>query len=60
MQKIERKKTRRKKLGYSMRFVVAKVHQTEGMFWKKNNFFSMSLYGTAPRDYTMQYIDKAG
>ena len=43
-----------------MRFVVAKLHQTEGMFWKKNNFFSMSLYGTAPRDYTMQYIDKAG
>ena len=40
VQKIERKKTRRNKVGYSMRFVITKVHQTEGTFSKKKNFVS--------------------
>ena len=37
-----------------MRFVFAKVHQTEGMFLENQNFVSMSLCGTDPRDYAMQ------
>ena len=34
---------RRKKVGYSMRFVVTKVHQAEGTFLENKNFFPMSL-----------------
>jgi len=37
-----------------MRFVVAKVHHTEGMFLENQNFVSMSPCGTALRDYAMQ------
>ena len=54
VQKIERKKTRRKKVGYSVRFVVSKVHHAEGTFLENKNFVSMSLGGSAPRDYAIQ------
>ena len=49
-----RKETRRKKVGYSVRFVISKVHQAEGTFLKKKDFVSMSLSGSAPRDYAIQ------
>ena len=36
-----------------MRFVISKVHQAEGTFLKKKDFVSMSLSGSAPRDYAI-------
>ena len=34
-----------------MRFVVTKVHQAEDTFLENKNFVSMSLVGSAPREY---------
>jgi len=40
VQKTKRKGTRRKKVGYSVRFVISKAHQAEGTFLKKKDFVS--------------------
>ena len=51
--KYTKSRSRKKKLGYSLRFVI-RVHQTECTFLKKKNFVSMSLGGSAPHVYAIQ------
>ena len=53
-QEEENEKTRKKKVGYSVRFIISKVHQVEGTFLRKKDFVSMNLVGLAPRDYAIQ------
>ena len=44
--------TERKNLGYSARFVVAKVHQAEGTFLENKNYFvAMNLGSSASCKY---------
>ena len=52
--KYTKSRSRKKKLGYSLRFLISKVRQTEGTFLKKKKLVPMSLGGSAPHVYAIQ------